>query len=480
MRTATLLLLLNALAFLSTCSPLPSALDLVQQAGTLRVVTRNAATTHYWGTAGPTGLEFDLASGFADYLGVDLLMYNAEEFNDILDDVAHWNADMAAAGLTITPSRANRFAFTEPYHEVDQLLVYRMGRKRPRSVEDILGSELAVTGGSSFVDALLAQQLKYPQLQWTEMPAASSVEELLQRVAKRELDFTVVDSTDLRINQNYLPELRVGFELSGKEHLGWAFRPLPDTSLRDAADDYLATIRASGELDKLKKQHFERNHDLDYVGTRKFIRDVRDRLQRYRPYFERAGDKVNIDWQLLAAMSYQESHWNPLAVSPTGVRGLMMLTQATAREMGVDDRTDPREAISGGARYFARLKTKFPDRIGEPDRTYMALASYNVGFLHLEDARILTQRQGLNPDSWDDVRKHLPLLAQKKWYSQTKRGYARGWEPVIYVDNIRSYYEILEWALSDLNPSARWFSTPGEADLESTTSSGSGEVSALP
>ena len=457
---------------------MPSALEQVLDAGTLKVVTRNASTTYYFGKSGPTGLEFDLAQGFADYLGVDLELYNAEEFTDILGDVASWRADMAAAGLTITPARAAQYAFTDPYHTVDQVLVYRMGKRRPRSIEDVLDGQLAVTGGSSYVETLMALQLANPELQWTEMADAASAEELLQRVASRELDYTVVDSNDLSINQNFFPSLRVGFKLAENEQLGWAFRPVPDTSLLDAANEYLAMIRESGRLDELKARYFDRDHSLDYVGTRKFIRHVKDRLLRYQSLFEEAGETYDVDWHLLAAQGYQESHWNPDAVSPTGVRGLMMLTQATARQLGVADRTDPRESIMGGARYLMRLKSRMPERIKDPDRTYFALAAYNVGFLHLEDARILTQRAGRNPDLWEDVRKHLPLLAQQKWYSQTKRGYARGWEPVIYVDNIRSYYGILEWAMSDRNPSARWFDQ--QRDLSDDGDSGAGEISALP
>jgi len=477
LRFALALLMINACGFLTTCSQMPSALDQVLSAGTLRVVTRNASTTHYYGTSGPTGLEFDLAQGFADYLGVDLELYNAEDFTDILGDVATWRADMAAAGLTITSSRAAQYAFSDPYHTVNQVLVYRMGKRRPRTVEDVVEGQISVTGGSSFVETLLALQLSYPELQWTEMPDASSVEELLQQVASRELEFTIVDSTDLGINQNYFPSLRVGFNLATEQQLGWAFRQVPDTSLRNAANEYLKQITESGKLNELKARYFDRNHSLDYVGTRKFIRHVKDRLLRYQTVFEQAGDENEVDWHLLAAQSYQESHWDPKAVSPTGVRGLMMLTQATARQMGVADRTDPQESILGGARYLTRLKAKMPERIAEPDRTYFALAAYNVGFGHLEDARILTQKGGLNRDSWEDVRKFLPLLAQKKWYRQTKRGYARGWEPVIYVDNIRSYYSILEWAMSDRNPSARWFDQ--QRDL-SGDNSGAGEVSALP
>src|SRR5690606_3661040 len=199
-------------------------------------------------------------------------------------------------------------------------------------------------------------------------------------------------------------------------------------------------IRHNGVLAQIIERHYGHTDRFDYVGTRIFMRHIEERLPAYRATFEEAGTLSGTDWRLLAAMGYQESHWDPDAVSPTGVRGIMMLTRNTARHVGIDDRLDPEKSILGGANYFSMVKEKVPERITEPDRTWFALAAYNVGFGHLEDARILTQGQGGNPDRWMDVRERLPLLSQKKWYRQTKYGYARGHEPVIYVENIRSYY----------------------------------------
>jgi membrane-bound lytic murein transglycosylase F len=160
--------------------------------------------------------------------------------------------------------------------------------------------------------------------------------------------------------------------------------------------------------------------------------------------FRQTAEKYNLDWHLIAAIAYQESHWNPRAKSPTGVRGLMMLTLDTAKEMGVTNRLDPAQSLEGGVAYFLKLKARLPERIQDPDRSLFALAAYNVGFGHLEDARILTVRNNKNPDLWVDVREHLPLLSKKKYYTTLKRGYARGNEPVIYVDNIQYYRSYLQ------------------------------------
>jgi membrane-bound lytic murein transglycosylase F len=123
----------------------------------------------------------------------------------------------------------------------------------------------------------------------------------------------------------------------------------------------------------------------------------------------------------------------------------MMLTAETAEEMGCKDRANAEQSILAGAKYFAEVLEKIPARIKEPDRTWLAVASYNVGYGHLEDARVLTQTRGKDPDSWTDVRDVLPLLGQERWYAQAKRGYARGWEPVQFVDRVQRFLTLLEW-----------------------------------
>jgi membrane-bound lytic murein transglycosylase F len=166
-------------------------------------------------------------------------------------------------------------------------------------------------------------------------------------------------------------------------------------------------------------------------------------LPKFRRHFHRAQELTELDWRLIAAIGYQESHWDPLATSPTGVRGLMMLTGETADRLGVTDRLDPKQSILAGARYVNYLKDTVPDRIPEPDRTWIALAAYNIGYGHLEDARILAKKKKLNPDSWTDLKATLPLLAKSEYHEEVKHGYARGGETVIFVENVRTYYDIL-------------------------------------
>lgn len=439
------LLLVLLCLLVSACDLFPkSRLEQIKADGVLRVLTRNSATTYYEGPYGPAGLEYDLAAGFADHLGVKLKLREPDTLSQILQDIRAGRADMAAAGLTVTDERRQLLNFSSSYQQITPQLVYRIGTRSPRNLDDLQGS-LEVVADSSHAERLRALQEEYPDMSFQENHDLEN-EQLLSLVWDQVIDYTVADSNEVAISRRFYPELRVAFDISKPEPLAWAFPPGDDHSLLDEANKYLQSLRDSGELQQLLEKYYGYVADFDYVGTRRYMQHIQQRLPRYRALFEQAGKETGIDWRLLAAIGYQESHWNPKAVSPTGVRGLMMLTQDTMKQLGiVKSRHDPEASIEGGARYIARVKSRIPKRIKEPNRTWMALAAYNIGFGHLEDARILAQRDGANADKWVDVKKYLPLLSQKKWYKQVKHGYARGREPVRYVENIRSYHDILVW-----------------------------------
>ena len=280
-------------------------------------------------------------------------------------------------------------------------------------------------------------------LTWIEHTQRSS-EELIRRVAEGEIDYTVADSHLFELLRHFYPDLRVAFPLGPTDQIAWAL-PKGDEPLRESIAAYFAELEATGKLKQILDRYYFASSEFDYVGSRAFVRHVNTRLPRYRDFFLEAERSTGIDWRLLAAIGYQESHWDPAAVSPTGVRGMMMLTEHTANMMEVANRSDARSSILGGGHYYLRVRRKVPERIGEPDRSWLAVAAYNLGFGHLEDARILTQMQGADPDRWEEVRARLPLLSDKAWFSRVERGFAPGQTAVVYVDNVRRYYEILMW-----------------------------------
>jgi len=456
-----LLLYISLAALLGTCSAQPSLLDRVLEVGELRVVTRDSPTAYVIGPDGPSGPEFDLAQAFAEDLGVSLLIEPVQSVSEVLPYLMSGNAHMAAAGLSITDTRREYVHFGHPYEMVDMHLIYKLGTGKPRSIEDVIGRSIEAVSGTSHVDMLVSLQEVYPELAWTEN-ADVEVADLLARVAAGDVDFTVADSTEFNIQRHFYPDLRVALDLEIGDPLAWAFPKEDNNSLLSRADDFLIDIDRAGLLAQIKDRYYGHTSKFDYVGTRNFIRHYESRLPRYRAMFEEAAAEWRIDWRLLAAIGYQESHWRSGAVSPTGVRGIMMLTEDTAKYLGLEDRVDPRNSIFGGAQYYARQTERVADTVDEPDRTWMALAAYNVGFNHIKDARQIVEWQGGNPDTWVDINKALPLLAQHKWYTRVPFGYARGWEPVLYVNNIRSYYNILKWLTANEEASIREFDLPDD------------------
>lgn len=429
---------------IGTCSSPPPLLDQVLETGELRVVTRDSPTAYIITSDGPSGPEFDLAQAFADDLGVALVMDPVASISEILPRLVSGKSHMAAAGLSITDTRREYLNFGHPYKSVDVHMIYKLGTGKPRSLDDVLDRSIEVTASSSHVDLLSTIQTSYPALQWVEN-ADVEVADLLAKVATGEIDITVADSPDFDIQRHFYPDLRVALDLDIGDPIAWGFPKGVGDTLLARADDFLIRSYRNGLLTQVQDRYYGFTKKFDYVGTRNFIRHFKSRLPRYRGMFEEAGNQWDVDWRLLAAIGYQESHWRSQARSPTGVRGIMMLTLATAAYLGLDDRLDPKNSIFGGAQYFARQIERVADTVAEPDRTWMALAAYNVGFNHIKDARTIVEWDGGNPDIWVNISEALPLLSQRKWYSRVPYGYARGWEPVLYVNNIRAYYNILLW-----------------------------------
>ena len=437
--------------FLTSGSDQLTLFEQAQQRGSLTVLTRNGASSYFIGPDGGAGPEYDVAAAFAEYLGLELEVELAQEFGDLGNLLERRQGELIAANLTRTKPREARYSFGPDYADATTIVVYKRGKARPRELADLVGMRLAVIAGSSYESQLELAKESFPDLQWTS-EKSMGMEDLLLAITDDELDATLVDSNIFKTHSQFYPRLRLGFELTEHQHQAWAFLPGDDDSLVQKARSFFKLIQENGELVAIQSRYDENGNDLDHVGMFQFMKQVRNRLPPLIPLFQEVALAHKLDWRFLAAMGYQESHWNPDASSVTGVRGIMMLTNRTATQLGVKDRLDPEQSIEGGARYFLQMHKRLPSRIPEPDRTWMALAAYNMGMGHLRDVRKLTQKQGGNPDRWQDVNERLPLLSQEKYYRETRYGYARGYEARQYVDNIRSYYDTLVWMDTRAHP----------------------------
>lgn len=407
------------------------------------VLSRNAPTTRYIGPDGEyVGFEQDLIDLFAKEIGMRVRVIERKRFSEILPALNKRRAHIAAASLSVTPEREAAFVFGPPYMTVRKTVIYNTALGRPRDFSQMVGRRIAAIAGSTSAAQLRAEAKSVPGLTFQEIQTAD-VDQLLEKLSAGSLDYVVSDSHVIELARNFYPNIAIGFAFGKQESLAWAMPKDATEALKEAVRRFFTKISADGTLSILIDRYFGHVKRLDRGDIVAFLARRETVLPEFAPIFKEAQEVTGIDWRLLAALGFQESHWNPMATSPTGVRGLMMLTSPTADRMGVTDRLDAKQNIMAGARYLLLIKDSLPPRITEPDRTWMALAAYNVGYGHLEDARIIAQRRGLAADSWVDVRRILPLLSRSDYYSTVRRGFARGGEAVILTENVRNYYDIL-------------------------------------
>ncbi|MHC6526551.1 membrane-bound lytic murein transglycosylase MltF [Vibrio proteolyticus] len=449
-RALTLFLLALFLQGCQIESEPKSELDQIRERGVLRVGTLNNQLSYYIGPDGPAGLDYELAREFANELGVKLEMKPAYRISSLYPALERGEIDLIAAGLSQSEERLSRFRAGPAYYYVSQQLVYKKGQWRPRSVKQLVNRQntlsddtndrpvIEIVNDSHFKKTLTDIQRQYPQFRY-QIDTNSDVNDQLKKVSDGKIRFTVADSIEVSLSQRVYPDLALAFELTEDQPISWFIRRSEDESLYALMIEFFGNLKQSGHLANLEEKYIGHVGSFDYVDTRAFIRALDDKLPKWSPLFKKHSKEF--DWRLIAALAYQESHWNPTAKSPTGVRGMMMLTLPTAKSVGVQDRLDPEQSVLGGVEYLRRMVERVPDSINEHEKIWFALASYNVGYGHMMDARRLTKKQGANPDAWNDVKDRLPLLRQKRYFSQTRYGYARGDEAKNYVENIRRYYQ---------------------------------------
>lgn len=434
---------------LASCSneePGGAALPHPDESGVLTVATRNGSTTYYTDRhEQPSGPEYDLVHRFAESQGWEVQWDVQFSTAAVLQQLTHGRAHIGAAGLTHLASRDERFTPGPVHNKVrEQLVCHRQRVPLPTTVEKLEGVDIQVVADSSYVETLEQLIVDNPGVTFIETEDMGT-EQLLAAIFEQELDCAVADSNIVEINRRSMPELAVVMDLTADQEIGW-YLP-PDSELLAAeARQWMRSEAGLSAIANVEAHYYAYIDEFDFVDLNTLVGRIENRLPRYIDEFEQAEERTGMPADLLAALSYQESHWDPLARSPTGVRGLMMLTRNTARSLGVTDRLDPEQSIAGGARYLAGRYELLPEEVPDPDRVFLALASYNVGRGHLLDAQKLARELGKDPDSWTDMREVLPLLADKRYYPQLRYGYARGYEPVHFVKRVRNYRDVISMA----------------------------------
>lgn len=416
-------------------------LSQIKKTKSLKVLTLNGPTTLYENKEEVShGYEYELANKLAKHLGVTAEFIVKDTTNELFRSLEEGEGDIIAAGITKTPARMKSFFLTKDYQTVEELLICH------KSVKAKLGQIpkeklITVERESSYEETLKDLTNKGKIIsKWESIPKTSTPQ-LLKEISEEKRDCTIADGHLLNIYKRFIPNLKNISSIAQKRTFSWVVHKDNNTLGKSVnqwfEDEGIAFAR------KLEGDYYGYLKNFDPYDLYTFKKRIKSRLPKYKKVIQEMSEKHGWDWRLIAAISYQESHWNPKAKSPTGVRGFMMLTLNTAKSLGVSNRLDPKQSLEGGTRYLRKLYKRLPAFISKRDREWMMLASYNIGFSHLRDARALAVWQKKNPNSWNGVKDALPLLSQKKYYKKLPHGYARGLEPILYVKRIKEYYNIL-------------------------------------
>ncbi len=434
-----LVLVFLCIPLLTSCAR-EDLLDRIEKSGEITVLTQNNAHCSYTYREKPMGFEYDLAKAFSQHLGVKLKVLTPA-WDRLIQALNKGEGHFIAASMTIVPSRKKEIDFSNGYLRIQQKVIVHTNHPRIKELENLKGKTIHVRRGTSYAERLA--ELKADGLDiniklYNDVPT----EEFMRMVANREIEVTIGDSNIALLNRRYFPDVKISLAIEEPQLLGWAVKKGEKRLLRKI-NEFFKKIKKDGTFAKIYEKYYANVEIFDYLDLKKYHKRLDTRLPKYEKIIKKAAKKYGFDWRIIAAVIYQESHLDPEARSFTGVEGIMQLTRDTAQEMGIEDRKDPEQSITGGVKYLSYLYGRY-NEAKDPDRLLIALASYNVGRGHVLDAQGIAKERNLNPNSWAALEEILPLLRYPKHYKKTKYGYCRGTEPVRYINRILTYYDILK------------------------------------
>jgi len=414
--------------------PTPAQHDLV-------VLTTSGPLTYNIDDSGTaTGLEHDLIEAFAQELGV-AVSYRVVKPEELADELDDGNYHLAAGWFS--PDENSALEASSPLFMTRDVLAQNDASLPLSDKAQLAGKTVHAMTGSRQAATLRRLAGEIRDLNVVEVDKGDILQ-LLEALGDGKEDYVAMDSNLEDLATQFVPTLSTTLELSEEKPIVWLLGKHPNAELSARLHAFIERIQLDGTLARLEDRYIGHVRRLEQADIIKFMGEIEATLPRLRKYFQAAETISGIDWRLLAAVAYHESHWDPNATSYTNVRGIMMLTEETADRLGVSNRLDPKESILAGSRYLNILKEQVGEDIAEPDRTWLALAAYNIGPGHFNAGRRLARVLGSDDRNWFEMKRILPLLAQPKYYQRIKSSRARGGEAVILVENIRSYYDILQ------------------------------------
>ncbi len=423
----------------------------IRKRGRLQVVTSYNANSYFIYRGQPMGFEYELVQGLAKDLGVGLEVILASDMDNIIYMLGSGRGDLVAASLAVTLKRTQEVQFTDHLMLTRQVLVQRspgvLPQRQTAFIEDpigLIGRRIHVRGGSPFYQRLrnLEQEIG-GRIELETVPGHVATETLIHMVHTGAIDYTVADEPTALINRAYYKDLDVSVAISFPQRIAWVVRR-NSPELLEAVNRWLNRIRSDGTLTALHRRYYRDPRGFATRVDSEYFSITGGKLSLFDDLFRKHAPALGWDWRLLASLAYQESRFDPKAKSWAGAMGLMQIMPDTARLLGVRDPNDPGESIRASVAYLVELNTRWKEIPDEQERLKFVLASYNAGFGHVEDARLLARRFGKDPDIWTGhTAEYILKLQDPEYYNHygVKHGYCRGEEPYRYVIEILERFE---------------------------------------
>lgn len=429
--------------------------DIVKD-GKLKVLTTYSGTSYFLYKGQPMGFEYELLTKFAKDMALEIELQIVGSIDSLFYYLNRGDVDLVAHGLTGTRDRKKYVSFTKPLYSSRQVLVQKMPEKwyeiHWKKIEDallhdaieLMGDTVSVRANSSYHQRLinLAEEIG-GEIYIDTLPGKLTTEEIIEMVADGKIKQTVADLNIASLLSSYYPILNIEVSVSTTQNMAWATRKT-SPQLLAKINEWLVTYKKKTDYYVIYNKYYKNKKDFKRRVNSDFYSLKQNKISKYDELIKREAGTIGWDWRLLASQVYQESQFNPSAVSWAGAVGLMQMMPATAQEFGVKWRSNPEQSLAGGVRYLNYLLERFEGVQDSVQRIKLTLASYNCGFGHVKDAQRLATKYQLNPDVWDDnVEKMILELRYPNNFNDPiiKHGYLRGDEPYTYVKQIFQRFE---------------------------------------
>ncbi|SDS27519.1 transporter substrate-binding domain-containing protein [Christiangramia echinicola] len=431
-------------------------LESIKEDGVLHAITIYNSTSYFLYKGRPMGFEYELLSRLAEDLDLELKITVADNINDLFDMLNNGEGDLIAFGLTITEPRKKLVSFTKNHYVTHQTLVqkmpdnwrslpgYKIDRQLISNTIELMNDTVWVRENSSY-----AERLKNLQDEMgSEIPVEYidgniTTDEIIKMVVDGEIERTVADYNIASINKTFYPVLDIDTRISFAQRIAWAVRQ-NSPELLNAINNWITMEKKRDEYYVIYNKYFKNKKSYRGRIQSDFYSKNSNKISKYDDIIKNYASDIGWDWRFLSSQVYQESGFDPRSVSWAGASGLIQLMPETAKEVGVNNSFDPNQNIKGGVKYLNRVRERFENVEDSIQKIKFTLAAFNCGPGHVLDAMRLAEKNGKDPNIWDDnVEEYILRLSEKKYYLDevVRHGYARGSEPYNYVRDIFLRYE---------------------------------------